>query len=312
MPSSTGVRLTMRFNFAQFLRATGWSESYDLGYPDLPTAVAAILNIQSFMRARVDCLGQGVRLVSAVLNAYTQPPAPGAPPVRRQTVALQLIEFPPGNDAYNKNFNQADPSGFEGEFASTVLYISLQTALTASPVYKRNVWIAGFPDVAIGVYTPQVLDPATLVAINKFVGALQNGLTIGAGKNNVSIRSVDRSGANSVKQCTAWNIGANTYTVPAHGFVVGQPVLAEGCRTAPGGVAPRGRYLIGTVVDANTIALAKSSPPTPPISTGGFRAQVFTFNTVAVATPLGWTKRNKGRPFGLLVGRQRRKLIARA
>lgn len=312
MPSSAAVRLTLRFNFPQFLRNTGWSESYDLGFPDLPTAITAFPTISAFIDSRLQCLGQGVRLVSSILVAYVQPPTPGAPPVRRQSLSVQVPPFPNGNDAYNKSFNQQDPGPFEADFSTTVYYITLQTSLTSPVVYRRNVWLAGLPDIADEAYTTQILDPGTLTAVTKFVNALQNFGPANASKNNVSVRSVDRSGANPVKQCTAWNIAANTYTVPAHGFVVGQPILAEGCRTVPGGTAPRGRYLVGTVVDANTIQLAKAAPPTTPVATGGFRAQVFVWNTVSIATPNGFTKRNKGRPFGLAVGRQRRKLIARS
>lgn len=304
MASSTGVRLTMKFNFAQDIRAAGWSESLDLGYADIPTATAALPAIQALLNDRVQCLGAGPLMVSATLSAFVQPVTPGAPPARRNTVAVPVPTFPPPGQAYNKSFNPAVP--FTADFAVTVLYITLETALSGSPVYRRNYWIAGLPDIADQTNSAAILDPATLAAVNKYLGDLNNSNTTLGGQNNVSIRSIDRTNGNPIKQCTAWNLLANTYSVPAHGFVVGQPVLAEGMRTIRGGTAPRGRYLIGTVPDVNTLSLQKAATPTAPVSLGGFRAAIFTFNKVFVAIPNGFTKRNKGRPFGLSVGRRRR------
>lgn len=311
MAATTGVRLTLKFNFAQQIRGAGWSESYDLAFADLPTAIASLSNIQAFMADRVNCLGVGPLLVSASLIAYAQPPTPGSPPVRRQSAAIGVPVFPLPGNAYNKAFNPTTPV-YTADFAPTAYYISLQTNLSTSPVYSRNVWIAGLPDLADETSTNQIIDAATLAAMNKFLGDLNNTNNTLGGKCGVSIRSVDRTNGNPIKAATAWNLLANTYTVPAHGFVVGQPVVAEGCKTTLGGFAPRGRYLIGTVPDVNTISLQAAAPPTAPTKLGGFRAAVFTFNAVAVATGKGFTKRDRGRPSGLLVGRRRVPTIKRA
>jgi hypothetical protein len=310
MASATGVRLIMKFNFAQQIRNAGWSESLDLGYADLPTANASLPNIQALLSNRCDCLGAGPLMVAATLIAYVQPPAAGQKPLRRNSLSLQVPTFPPPGNAYNKAFNPSKP--FTADFAPTVYYINLQTNLAGTPVYRRSVWLAGLPDVADETDTPLIVDPATKAAVNKFMNDLQNGGTSLASKNSVSIRSVDRSGANPIKQCTAWNLVANTYTVPAHGFVVGQPIIAEGMKTVRGGTCPRGRYVVGTVVDGNTITLLNAVAPTNPENTGGFRPAILTFNTVAVATPEGFTKRDKGRPSGLLVGRRPRPATSRA
>jgi hypothetical protein len=311
MPSSTGVRLILKFNFAQLIRASGWSEGYDLGYADLPTAVAALGNITAFIYDRVYCLGIGPYLASATLSSFTQPSTPGAPPVRRSTLAIPVPTIPNGGFAYNKNFDPAN-FGFLADFSPTVFYISLQTSLSGSPVYRRSCWIAGLPDGSDQTNQGYVTEPNTVTALQKFLGDLQNsGTNVGA-KNTVSIRSIDRSNANPIKQCTGWNLLTNTYSVPAHGFVVGQPVLAEGMKTTVGGQAPRGRYLIGAVIDSNTIALQDSLPPTSPIKFGGFRAAVNTFNGVAIATGKGFTKRDKGRLFFQSVGRRPKPLIRRA
>lgn len=311
MGSATGVRLTLKFNFAQLIRNSGWSEGYDTGYADLPTAVANVANITQFMYDRVYCLGVGPYLASATLSDYKQPLTPGAPPQRRNTLALPVFALPQPGDAYNKAFNGSNPA-FLADFSPTVLYIAVQTALSGTPVYRRNVWIAALPDGSDQTNSGTVTDAATLTALNKFLKALSNDTTQNSGKNSISIRSIDRSGANPVKNCTAWNTPANTYTVPNHGFVQNQPIIAEGMKTFPGGKCPRGRYLVGVVLDVNTIALAGSSLPTAPLKTGGFRAAIVTFTQLDSAQPRGFTKRDKGRPSGLAVGRRRTPLIARS
>lgn len=309
--SASGVRLLLKFNFPQQIRFAGWSESYDLGFVDLPTAIAASKSISAFIVDRCNCLGQGVVIVEAVLSAFVQPVTPGAPPVRRSTVSFPIPPQPlPVGTAYNSGFN-SDPK-YVADFASTVFYMSAQTNLSSSPVYHRNLWIAGLPDCADQTNNNQVTEGVTLAAVDKFIGDLNNTNSTLGGKCGVSIRSIDRSGGNASKPCTAWNLDVNTYTVPAHGFVVGQPILAQGMVTIRGGSCPRGRYLVGTVLDVNTISLQGSSAPTKPLKLGSFRPAIVTFNQIQLVTKQGFTKRDKGRPSGLSVGRRRKPVTARA
>lgn len=278
--ATTGVRLTMKFNFFQQIRGAGWSESYDLGYSNLATAVSAIANVNAFIVDRVNCLGIGPILVEAVLSAFTQPLAPGDPPAHRSSLSIQVPPAPVPGSAYNKALSPLPVDGkqpYDADFAPTVYYIALATNLSDTPVYRRNCWIAGLPDTADETDSPNILDAPTLTAIKRFLVDLANftggqGPAPNGSKNNVSIRSVDRSGANPIKKCQAWNINVNTYTVNAHGFVPGQPIIAEGCRTAPGGSCPRGVYLVAATPDANTISLQNSAPPSLPTAFGGFRA----------------------------------------
>ena len=313
MSSSTGVRLTMKFNFLQQFLVAGWSESYDLGFADLPTAIAANDNIQSFMRQRCLCLGVGPLLVEAVLSAYVQPIAPGAPPVRRSSVSIPVPPKPLAGQSYNKEFNVQSELDYTADFAPTVLYFSMQTSLSGSPVYFRNYWMAALPDVADRTNSSSTVDPATDKAVKAFMLCLMNKSDNLGGKCGVSIRSIDRSGANPLKNCTAWNIVADSYNVPNHGFVINQPILAVGMTTkVKGGSAPRGRYLVAAVPDANTIYLQGSNPPSEPKKTGAFRAAVVAFNLVSVVTIQGFTKRDKGGPFGKSVGRRPSPLTKRA
>jgi hypothetical protein len=309
--SSTGTRLTLKFNFPQQIRYCGWSESYDLGYGSLAIAIAASPAIAAFIVDRCACLGMGPVLVEAVLSGYAQPLTPGAPPVRRSTLSFPLPPTPPAGQAYNKLFPGTDT--YDADYGTTVLLLSAQTSLSGVPVYNRSIWIAGLPDAADLTSNLTLTDPATAQAVAKFVGDLNNTNATLGGKNNVSIRSVDRSGANAVKPCTAWNNGPPlTFTIPAHGFASGQPIQAEGCVVAMGGTAPRGRYLVASVIDANTITIAGLTSVSIPIHTGGFRASVIAFNKIEVVQIQGMTKRNKGRPFGLSVGRRPKARTKRA
>jgi hypothetical protein len=239
-----------------------------------------------------------------------QPLHPGDAEVRRSTISLPIPSAPANDLAYNKLFNGTNP--LTADFAPTVYYMSAQTSLTSNPVYKRSIWIAGLPDAADITTSTGIVDPGTLPCVQKFINDLQNsGATLGA-KNSVSLKSVDRSAGNPIKRCTAWNLGPNTYTVPAHGFVENQPVVALGMRVAKGGSAPRGEYLVGTIIDANTITLQGAGVPSTPVKTGGFRARIFTFNPLALVQPQGFTKRDKGAPSGLSVGRRRKPATVRA
>jgi len=312
---ATAVILQLKFNFpGQLVRSNGWSESYALGYADLPTALAGSANLDAFIRDRCYCLGIGPYLYSAILSGYVQPLLPGAVPVRRSSLSYPLpLPIPASGQAYNKAFNGGTfPLTYEADYSTTVFYIRLQTSLSGTPVYSRNCWIAGLPDIADATNVGTINESQTLTAFQKFIGDLGNQVTSNGGKNSVSIRSIDRSGANTVKLCTAWNLGANTYTVPAHGFAANQPIMAEGMKTEVGGQCPRGRYLVNGFIDANTIALQDSETPTAPTKFGGFRAAITVFNSVSVASPIGFTKRDKGRPFGQSVGRRKTALIRRA
>lgn len=306
MPSATGVRLTLSFNFAQQIRTAGWSESYDLGFADIPTALVAENSIKAFMSVRCACLGIGPVLMEAVLGAYVQPPNPGTPPPRRNTVAVDVPVFPLPGKSYNSEMGGS--LNYIADFAPTVYYIKLQTALSGTPVYSRNVWIAGLPDVADETDSNQIVEAVTAKAVEALLSALSNKPTNLAGRCSISVRSIDRSGANPIKQCTNWNLLNNSYTVPAHGFQPNQPINAIGMKVDPGGSAPRGRYLVGAVIDANTITLMGAATPSQPKKTGGFRAAVITFNAVGKASPLGFTKRNKGGPFFQSVGRRRKRV----
>jgi hypothetical protein len=307
--ANSGVSLRLSFNFPQLIRGCGWTETYDTGYASLPAAIAGQANLLAFMTARTNCLGIGPVLVEAEIGDYTPPVHPGDPPVRRNTLLLQVPPFPTPTYAYNTAFESPD---WDADYGTTVLYISLQTNLSNTPIYRRSCWIAGLPDAADLTESLVLTDPATQTAVNAFLNCLKNFGNGAGAKNTISIRSVARGTGNPIMPCTAWNPLALSYTVPFHGFVENQPIVALGMRTVPGGSCPRGKYLVGTVIDASTFTLQGAGPPTAAIKTGGFKPWILTWNAVATAFQTGMTKRNKGRPSGLSVGRAKKKRTVRA
>jgi hypothetical protein len=310
--SATGVRLTLKFNFSQLIRIAGWSESYDMGFATLAVAITNIAAINAFIKDRCNCLGIGPYCVSATLSQYVQPIPVNAPPIRRSTLALPVPAIPAAGFAYNLAFVTTPDGKYQADFAPTVLYISMQTSLAGVPVYRRNLWLAGLPDGSDQTNSGTVTEANTLAALNKFLADLNgSGTTLGAGCG-IAIRSIDRSGANPLKGCTGWDVVTGIYTVPAHGFQVNQPIVAEGMKTTLGGFCPKGRYLVASVPTADSLTLLGAKLPTAPKKFGAFRAAIVTFNGVTNVNPLGFTKRDKGRPSGLSVGRQPRKTTLRA
>jgi hypothetical protein len=310
MSSSTGVRLTLKFNFAQKIRIAGWSESYDLAYADLPTAIAASTAISSFIMHRCLCLGVGPYLYSATLTNFVQPATPGSPSPRRASLAFPIPAIPADGTTYNKAF-YSGAILYTADFVTTDLYLNCQTNLSTNPVYHRNLWISALPDLADQTDKAGLTNGPAIEAVNVFIGDLKGTNSTLSGSVGFSIRSINRDPA-ATKNCTAWNLAANTYTVPAHGFAQNQPILAIGMTTVPGGSCPRGTYLVGPPIDANTISLQGASPPNTPVHTGAFRPSTKVFNLVKSVEQIGFTKRNHGRPFGALVGRRSKSRTVRA
>jgi hypothetical protein len=315
MSSSTACRLILKINFPQQIRNAGWTESYDMSFADLPTAVANGNKIAAFVWDRLQCLGIGPLMVSGRIYGFVQPTTPGAPPVRRSSVPMPLPNQPQHGTCYNKAFSVADSptTPYSSDYATSDLYLNLTTTLSSTPVYQRNLWLAGLPDIADLTSSNVLTDSLTKQAVQTFIDDLTGVRKTLAGQCGICIRSVDRSGGNAIKPCTGWTTTAPLqFTVPAHGFALGQPVQALGMSVAPGGYAPRGRYLVSQIIDANTIALAGVNQLSPAIKTGGFRPSIVTFNPVQVALIQGMTKRDKGRPFGLSVGRRPKRRTQRA
>jgi len=302
--ATTGVRLTLKFDLSQGLKYAGWSESYDLNFSTIASATndTNMGLIEAFIAARLNCLGEGVVCVSATLIAdaggVIVPPRP-----RRATVQLVVpspIDSTPGQTVYNPALGQ-----FPADFSTTVLYFSLTTDQGVVPVYRRNMWIAGIPDASSDTSQIQPLAGVWRTAFAAFLSQLfpQIQKTKLQTTSIIAIRSVDQSGANPVFPCTSYAGVLNQYTVPAHPFATGQLIEAIGFRAKAGQSVPRGQYKC-VKVDANTISLSGANVATASIPPGGFRPVRYVWNPCKLAVQEGFSKRNKGRPFELLVGRR--------
>jgi hypothetical protein len=307
--ASAGVRLTLRFDLQAGLKDQGWSESYDLIYTTLPQAVANSTPVNNFINDRLNCLGTGVLLTSAKLTA--NPGGPIVPPLpRRATIQLTVPGYSfstAASQAYNKAL-----ALYPADYGTTVLYWSLQTDPSVTPTYRRSLWIAGIPDACDTTASVLPVEGPWNTYFTKFTNDLQGqGSKLGTIPPIISIRSLDQSNANPFKPCNGYTFATNTYNVPAHGFANGQVIVAEGFRSKPGQTAPRGQYKC-IVGDLNNIMLAGGSPINATVPPGGFRALVYVWNAVFSASMLGFSKRNKGRPSRLSVGRRRKANSLRA
>lgn len=308
--ATSGVRLVMKYNLDAGFKITGWSESYDLIYADIPSAVAAIGLINEFVRLRIFCLGAGVTLESTTLIAYPAgvivPPAP-----RRNTFPLPVPPLKKGAQLYNAKLAAGTDQG-NSDYAQTVLYFSVATSPAIAPQYRRNVWIAGFPDAASDTQEAQPTVGPWNTAFEAFRQAMQTNVTVDPAVPSImAIRSVDRTGGNPIKAVTAYDPATLVYTSPAHGFIAGQLVIAEGFRGQAGQTIPKGQYRI-VVLTADTFKLVGGVAVTARMPQGGFRSVVYVWNAAVQATQIGFSKRNKGRPFGQSVGRRSKPRTNRA
>ncbi len=300
--ATSGVRLVLKFNLDAGFKITGWSESFDLIYADIPSAVAAIDAINTFVQKRLFCLGAGVTLESSTLIAYPAgvivPPTP-----RRNTYPLPVPPLKKGASLYNTKLSVGEDQA-NSDYAQTVLYFSVATSPAIAPQYRRNVWIAGFPDAASDTQQPQPTVGPWNTPFNAFRLAMSTDDTVQPAVPSImAIRSVDRTAGNAIKPVTAYDAATNVYTVPAHGFVAGQLVIAEGFRAKAGETIPKGQYRVDFKTN-DTFKLVGAAVVTARMPQGGFRAVIYVWNAAVQATQIGFSKRNKGRPFGQSVGRR--------
>lgn len=300
--AASGVRLTLDFNLTQGQKEGGWSESWDTIYGNLSDAQVAKTAIANFILARLYCLGTGVELVGAKLTA--DPGGAIVPPRPRR--ATQLLPVPAYNPAQAAAFayNKALVT-YPADYATNVLYYDLRTASNVTPSYRKSYWMAGIPDASDDTRSIQPVAGAWINYFETFRQAMQaNGPSNPPTPSILTIRSIDKSNNNPFKRCSGYNATNKQFTVVGHGFADGQLINAEGFTGVPGGNVPKGTYKC-IRIDADTIALARAQVTTAIIPPGGFRALVYVWNPVATATQIGFSKRNKGRPFNLLVGKRR-------
>lgn len=288
------VKLTMFFEAPQGPRTVGWSENYYLSYPDLQSASTELTGPTNFVALRVQMLGINIENIANRLTLVTPGVPPVNPPRRNVLLAPGYFGFTSslGIFVYNKLL-----ATYTGDFVQTVWMLRVSTAVGGPNLYTRTLWVRGLPDLAQETDVPQPIAGAWQSAITAWTTYLTSS-------GRLMIQSDDRSGANPVKACTAYNGTTNQYTVPAHGFSNGQVITAIGWRGTVGSHLPRGNYKCG-VIDANTIVLIGAGVIGMVTTLGGFRALSYVYNPVASFAGRGFTNKKVGRPFGQLAGRKR-------
>jgi hypothetical protein len=288
------VKLTMFFQAGQDPRVVGWSENVYLNYANVANAQFEVTDPQGYCAKRVQMLGVNVvNSANRLTQVNTGPPPVN--PVRRNTVLLAGLTptvSVAGLVIYNKLL-----ASFTADFAQTVWLLRLLNSQADPILYSRSFWVRALPDLAQETDIPAPVAGAWQTAIVAWQNYVEN-----SGK--IVLQVDDRSGANPIKPCTAYNGPLNQYTVPAHGFVNGNLVVAEGWRGVAGARLPRGQYRVG-VVDANTITLVGGLPLGTVTVLGGFKLVSYQFPGVATIIARGFTNKKVGRPFGLLAGRRR-------
>lgn len=308
--ATQGVRIIFTFNLSQGIRIAGWSESYDLIYATIAQATTSgATAITNFITRRLNCLGCGVLCESITLSQDLGGPL--VPPMpRRATYAWPVPPALASSGFASLPVYSVQLSNYPADFSTTVYYISLQTDPSVTPFYRRNIWIAGAPDAADQTTFPNMALPIWQPLLNAFLNVLAPQGSAGASTTAIAaIRSVDASSGNPIFQATAVDATGTIITLGppyANNFIKNQVVVAEGWRAKPGGLVPHGRYKVQPL-SATTIGLLNTSEAISGVQvTGGFRAVRPVWNPALIANAVGWTKRDKGGPFGEPVGRHKR------
>jgi len=170
--------------------------------------------------------------------------------------------------------------------------------------YTVRQWIKGIPDGAVippGVYNPAF--EAYLAQIDELRGKLTQGT------QNWACRVVSKNLALSpIKLITAVDLATGIVTSPAHLLETGQRVRISKTK--------KNKYINRIwqveVLSASTYRLItwdSVAAGTKPADGGQARLQDYEYPSITVAKIIRATKKNVGRPFGLFVGRQKRRAL---
>jgi len=192
------------------------------------------------------------------------------------------------------NFSSTDNPDVTATTIADYPTTALGLKLVANPNYVVRQWIKGTWDSVIdagGFYQPT----ATFVTnVNAFFAALTTG------GNGWALRVLDRTVPSKVVRDITQ---AGSVTVLAHGYADNATVRIS---RAKGLTQANNRWRI-TVVDADTFSLQGWVAPavnTPYQGNGIVRLQTYVYPAIGGGIVERATKRNVGRPFGLLSGRR--------
>ena len=180
------------------------------------------------------------------------------------------------------------------DYPTTALLMQLQ----GPAKYVARYWLRGIPDSCTdqgGVFTPPAF-------FSRYLNQLASILT--SGGNGWVIRSQDKG---QTKTLITAATAAGVITAPAHGLATQDTVRIA--RTH--GIAGLNKIWKIQKVDNDTFQLLPATAGmlvgtlTPP--PGTVQKQVPLYQGIFAQTPLRISKHNVGRPFGLLVGRRKRR-----
>jgi hypothetical protein len=290
------LALRLGFVLTQGTRIAGWSETVIVNIADIPTYVLNPAFVTGYMAARANVLGSGVTVNFAQLSQLT----PGRPPVsavRRQVLPIA----PPAPSVGSNGSNYYNPylANNPSDFSQTTLLHRITSPVINGQTYIRSFWLSGIPDSIDLTNVPIPLPGPWYNSYN-----IWQSYFPGVGQSTpLQIWVNDRSSNNPTFPCTAYNLSANSYTVPGHNISTGQQIEGIGFKAFPGGSVPRGRYKAIVNTD-NTISLAGAGTATLIKHLGGFRPVSYIAVNAIGVIPRSYTNKKRGRPFGLLVGRR--------
>jgi hypothetical protein len=256
-------------------RSGGWSENYWNNNTDL----ASVITAANGLRFPLDnCHGRQTGIPFIRISDATS--------FREVTI----LTFPLGITPPGSTPNDAD-----SDFPTTALLLKFN----GPNGYVVRQWLKGTWDGITsrgGIYSPTPT----------FVGNI-NGLvsTLTTGSNQWVLRCLDKT----VPALPIADISqAGVVTVPGHPYATNDRIRISRAR----GLTQANKIWRVTKIDANTFSLIGWIVPTvvtPYLGNGTARKQTYTFVPIVAGKVDRVTEHHVGRPFGLLVGRRKRRAI---
>jgi hypothetical protein len=281
------IRMQLFFNMTSAgSRAAGWSETYYSA--TAATLPGALANLQRLAAARVNLLGAGVTLRYMRVSDDSV-----FRDVRSVPGILPLIG--------------AHGPYYLGTFANSPADFAYSCALVrcqgSSDFYNRSLFLSGIPDLDQDIEHPVPFTAAWLAQFLAFKSLLESG--------PYGFKVQNRDGAHAEIQITGLAAGIFT-TAANHGFNVNDQVRIRGFLPRSGQNAlgnPNGLWRVQATPALNTFALLGYAQLTfVPTTLGRVRKVEYTVSPIITASLTEFTKRNRGRPFGLLRGRRVRRV----
>lgn len=280
------VRMQMFFNMTGAgSRSAGWSETH---YSfTAATLAGALTNLQILAGVRSLLLGAGVTLRYMRVSDDD---------IFRDSRSQQGImpNIGPDGPWYNPAF-RLQPA----DFAYAAGYSRLQGN---SDFYNRTLYLSGIPDVGQDILHPNPTGAAWLMFYDAFRTELLSG------KYGFKVQLV--GGAAAPVQISGLAAGVFT-TAGAHGLAINDSVKIRGFlpKTGVAGLNnPNGAWRVSAIPSATTFGLlGYTQLAFTPTRFGVLRKVVYVVTDYRRMSDVLFTKKSRGRPFGLLVGRRRRR-----